>query len=102
MNEKSTGPNVESDFVKLAKEVERQMSSDTSPSANEYGGSEGGIILEKCGPLDTSEDDDDDDMEEMFIETPMGLEWGGPTRGGRLAEPTMHGDWSRKGRCSDF
>ena len=81
---------------------QRQMSSDTSPSANEYGGSEGGIILEKCGPLDSSSDDDDDDMEEMFIETPMGLEWGGPTRGGRLAEPTMHGDWSRKGRCSDF
>jgi len=29
-------------------------------------------------------------------------EWGGPTRGGRLLEPTRYGDWERKGRCTDF
>ena len=30
------------------------------------------------------------------------LEWNGPTRGGKFAEPTRFGDWERKGRCSDF
>ena len=76
------------------------MEGGTAPT-NEYGGSEGGVLLDKCG-VDDEDDDDEEDMEEMFVETPMGLEWGGPTRGGRLAEPTIHGDWSRKGRCSDF
>jgi hypothetical protein len=30
--------------------------------------------------------DDDEDMEEMFVQGPAGLEWGGPTRGGRRPE----------------
>ena len=42
------------------------------------------------------------DLEEMFIEGPAGVEWGGPTRGGRRPEPTRYGDWERKGRTSDF
>ena len=52
--------------------------------------------------------DDEDDFEEMFVNShpSLGLgsqkEWGGPTRGGKLAEPTRFGDWERKGRCSDF
>jgi hypothetical protein len=41
-------------------------------------------------------------MEEMFIMGPKGIEWGGPTRGGRHKEPTRYGDWERKGRCCDF
>ena len=52
--------------------------------------------------LDAETDDDDDDMEDMFVDTSMGKEWGGPTRGGRMPEPTRFGDWERKGRATDF
>ena len=48
------------------------------------------------------ETDDEDDMEDMFVDTSMGKEWGGPTRGGRMPEPTRFGDWERKGRATDF
>ena len=52
--------------------------------------------------------DDEEEQEEMFVMShpSQGLgsirEWGGPTRGGKLAEPTRFGDWERKGRCTDF
>ena len=52
--------------------------------------------------------DDEEEHEEMFVTAHPTLgvgsirEWGGPTRGGRLAEPTRFGDWERKGRCTDF
>ncbi|CAH0379440.1 unnamed protein product [Pelagomonas calceolata] len=49
-----------------------------------------------------AEVDEDDDMEDMFVDTNMGKEWGGPTRGGRMPEPTRFGDWERKGRATDF
>ena len=54
-----------------------------------------------------NEGDDEDDMEEMFVEPDACLgtseiEWGGPRRGGKFAEPTRFGDWERKGRCTDF
>ena len=52
--------------------------------------------------IDAETDDDDDDMEDMFVDTSMGKEWGGPTRGGRMPEPTRFGDWERDGRCTDF
>jgi hypothetical protein len=52
--------------------------------------------------VDAELDDDDDDMEDMFVDTSMGKEWGGPTRGGRMPEPTRFGDWERKGRATDF
>jgi hypothetical protein len=42
------------------------------------------------------------EMEDMFVTTTMGLEWGGPMRGGRYNEPTRFGDWEQKGRCTDF
>ena len=42
------------------------------------------------------------EMEDMFCDTGMGKEWGGPMRGGRMPEPTRFGDWERKGRCTDF
>jgi len=65
-----------------------------------------GEITSSCGtPPD--EDDDDDYTEEMFVQPHSSIghqfvEWGGPTRGGRLSEPTRFGDWERKGRCTDF
>lgn len=31
-------------------------------------------------------------------DAPVGPEWGGP----RGMEPTRHGDWAQKGRCTDF
>jgi hypothetical protein len=56
-----------------------------------------------------NDNDDDDGMEqeEMFVMADVSFghskrEWGGPRRGGRLAEPTRFGDWERKGRCTDF
>ena len=47
-------------------------------------------------------DEDDAELEDMFVDTSMGKEWGGPTRGGRMPEPTRFGDWERKGRATDF
>ncbi|KAG7388330.1 hypothetical protein PHYPSEUDO_012708 [Phytophthora pseudosyringae] len=49
-----------------------------------------------------SDDLDDDEEEETVAIGPSGVEYGGPTRGGKLKEPTRFGDWERKGRCSDF
>ena len=51
---------------------------------------------DKCGPLE----DDDEDM--VVMTDPKTGEWGGPTKGGKLPEPTRYSDWERKGRCSDF
>ena len=73
--------------------------SDTPPSESIPGNDS------KCGPV---EEDDEMEQEEMFVTSDplLGLgkiqEWGGPRRGGRLAEPTRFGDWERKGRCTDF
>lgn len=50
----------------------------------------------------TATKEDEEETEEMFVETAMGKEWGGPTRGGRHPEPTRFGDWERKGRVTDF
>ncbi len=53
-------------------------------------------------------DNDEEEQEEMFVVADPILghgtrkEWGGPRRGGSLAEPTRFGDWERKGRCTDF
>lgn len=48
-----------------------------------------------------TEEDDEEEMVEMFANGPSGMEWNGPTRGGR-PEPTRYGDWEKKGRISDF
>jgi hypothetical protein len=50
---------------------------------------------------------DEMEQEDMFVTPDISLgtdkiEWGGPRRGGRYAEPTRFGDWERKGRCTDF
>jgi hypothetical protein len=47
-------------------------------------------------------DDEDSELEDMFVKGPAGMEWGGPTRGGKRPEPTRYGDWERKGRTTDF
>lgn len=57
------------------------------------------IDAAKCGPTDDI-DTDDEDMVPM-IDDKTG-EWGGPTKGGSMPEPTRFGDWERKGRCTDF
>jgi hypothetical protein len=51
---------------------------------------------DKCGP-----DEEADEDEEVTID-PATREWGGPTKGGRMPEPTRFGDWERKGRLTDF
>ena len=58
------------------------------------------VLKEACG--DTDDDDELEELEEMFVQGPAGMEWGGPTRGGARPEPTRFNDWERKGRCSDF
>ncbi len=42
----------------------------------------------------------DDDL--VDVVDPQTGEWGGPTRGGSMPEPTRFGDWERKGRVTDF
>jgi hypothetical protein len=48
------------------------------------------------------EEEEEEELEDMWIMGPKGIEWGGPTRGGKHKEPTRFGDWERKGRCTDF
>ncbi len=55
---------------------------------------------DKCGDPVQDADDEEDDMVPMI--DPKTSEWGGPTRGGVMPEPTRFGDWERKGRCTDF
>ena len=50
---------------------------------------------------DNDNDDDDDDIWVDMLDEATG-EWGGPTKGGTLPEPTRHGDWHNRGRCTDF
>jgi len=60
-------------------------------------------LLDAEDRVNEEDDDDDNEYEEMFVETSFGdVEWGGPLRGGRYPEPTRHGDWHQKGRCTDF
>ena len=56
----------------------------------------------KCSSEDNEDAPVDDELENMFHDGPCGIEWNGPTRGGRRPEPTRYGDWERKGRVSDF
>ena len=77
---------------------------DSSTSSTTSGG---GSSCSQGIPLDT-EEDEEEEQEEMFVTADPILghgaiqEWGGPRRGGTLAEPTRFGDWERKGRCTDF
>lgn len=58
------------------------------------------VKKKECGSH--TPDEELDELEEMFIEGPAGVEWGGPTRGGQRPEPTRYGDWERNARVSDF
>jgi hypothetical protein len=52
-----------------------------------------------CGPLPAA----DDDLADLVSNVdPKTGEWGGPTKGGSMPEPTRFGDWERKGRCSAY
>ncbi|CAN0053843.1 unnamed protein product [Ectocarpus sp. 12 AP-2014] len=73
---------------------------ETKAGADDRPGQQGPVKLDLCGEIE--DDVGDEEMEEMLQEGPAGKEWGGPTRGGVLGEPTRFGDWERKGRCSDF
>ena len=52
------------------------------------------------GPIEEEDEDDDDDF--VDFTDPTTGEWNSPTKGGRMPEPTRHGDWHHKGRCTDF
>ena len=57
----------------------------------------------KLAQLDAQDyDDENDDSTGSEAPGPCGLEYGGPTRGGKFKEPTRFGDWEKNGRCSDF
>ena len=47
------------------------------------------VLPESCGD---AIDIDEVEEEEMWVTGPAGLEWGGPTRGGKRPEPTRYGD----------
>jgi hypothetical protein len=55
---------------------------------------------DECGTKGPLDEDDAQDYVQMF--DPITREWGGPTKGGTMPEPTRYGDWERKGRCTDF
>jgi len=63
---------------------------------------DGKLVSSKCDDGGDEAAPQEDEMENMFIQGPMGMEWNGPTRGGKRPEPTRYGDWERKGRASDF
>ena len=52
-----------------------------------------------CGPAPAAGDDLSDPVSNV---DPKTGEWGGPTKGGTMPEPTRFGDWERKGRCSAY
>jgi hypothetical protein len=54
---------------------------------------------ESCGTAPAADDDLADPVSNV---DPKTGEWGGPTKGGSVPEPTRFGDWERKGRCSEF
>ena len=73
-------------------------------AAGRQAAKEGKTLTAACGdvPEEGADEEDEAEMEDMFCDTGMGKEWGGPMRGGRMPEPTRFGDWERKGRCTDF
>lgn len=58
-----------------------------------------GALKEECGTLPAVDDDLEDNVQMI---DPNTKEWGGPTKGGTMPEPTRYGDWQGKGRCTDF
>lgn len=103
LNSSNNKPKMNCRFLSTDVQESVVVSKFDSSNGNKH---EEGVITSSCGaPPD--EDDDDDYTEEMFVQPHFSIghqfvEWGGPTRGGRLSEPTRFGDWERKGRCTDF
>lgn len=74
----------------------------TSPATMKFY-KDGQLVQGKCdSEAEANAQAQEDEMENMFVQGPMGMEWNGPTRGGKRPEPTRFGDWERKGRASDF
>ncbi|KAL7495800.1 hypothetical protein ACHAWT_004171 [Skeletonema menzelii] len=93
--------------VKLTLETASSSATPTNHT-NDSTTSSSGSSCSQGIPLDTDDYDEEEEQEEMFVTADPILghgtikEWGGPRRGGSLAEPTRFGDWERKGRCTDF
>ena len=96
--------NNDNDNVYVSLETASSKSNNIDSSNNS---SSSGSSCSQGIPLDQN-DNDEEEQEEMFVVADPILghgtrkEWGGPRRGGSLAEPTRFGDWERKGRCTDF
>mmetsp|Transcript_26949 Transcript_26949/g.41765 ORF Transcript_26949/g.41765 Transcript_26949/m.41765 type:complete len:179 (-) Transcript_26949:120-656(-) len=94
--------------VKVTLETASSNNTNSTPtnSTDESATTSSGSSCSQGIPLDDEEEEEE--QEEMFVTADPVLghgtikEWGGPRRGGSLAEPTRFGDWERKGRCTDF
>lgn len=97
--------NIESGSSKNTNAEKSSSTLDSSQNSGEASSSSGSACSQGI-PNDVEEEEED--QEEMFVVADPVLkmgnirEWGGPRRGGTLAEPTRFGDWERKGRCTDF
>jgi len=91
--------------VKVTLESASSNNTKSTPTNTDDSASSGSSCSQGI-PLDDEEEEEE--QEEMFVTADPVLghgtikEWGGPRRGGSLAEPTRFGDWERKGRCTDF
>lgn len=94
--------------VKVTLETASSNNTNSTPtnSTDDSATTSSGSSCSQGIPLDDEEEEEE--QEEMFVTADPVLghgtikEWGGPRRGGSLAEPTRFGDWERKGRCTDF
>ena len=98
--------NIESGSSKNTNAEKSSSTLDSSQNSGEASSSSSGGACSQGIPNDVEEEEEE--QEEMFVVADPVLkmgnirEWGGPRRGGTLAEPTRFGDWERKGRCTDF
>jgi len=92
--------------VKVTLETASSNNTKSTPTNSTDDSASSGSSCSQGIPLDDEEEEEE--QEEMFVTADPVLghgtikEWGGPRRGGSLAEPTRFGDWERKGRCTDF
>ncbi len=116
MHKQVTGDVISSEFKPTITRVVRSSSSESPPLSTEAVATPVPVKAAKAPTTNTAaaaacgtgpsgsgtEEDEEEDLEQMFVMGPAGMEWGGPTRGGKRPEPTRFGDWERKGRASDF
>lgn len=85
-------------FGQMAASIKSVLSGGTATDGASSGAGDDASAA-ACGP----DDDDYDSDEDMVPMVDPGTgEWGGPTKGGTMPEPTRFGDWERNGRCTDF